>query len=175
MGNHYHLILWFDERCPLSCKELMRRASFIYPKTLLKGWRRANWARFEERIFDVSEYMRNLQAAFAHWFNQTFGRRGRFWANRFKSTLLENEKQVRDCLLYVELNPVRARIAVRPEERIGQGTIEKRLLIYTTIIYGFGSSFVSACLPANSSYPPEDEVLAAITTCLIENSASPGR
>ena len=119
MGNHYHLIIWFDERCPLSREELNRRASLIYPKTLLKGWLKANWARFEERIFDVSEYMRNLQAAFARWFNQTFGRRGRFWADRFKSTLLETEKQVRDCLLYVELNPVRAGIAVRPEDHEG--------------------------------------------------------
>ncbi len=42
-----------------------------------------------------------------------------------------------------------------------------------TIICGFGSSFVSACLLANSGYPAE--VLAALTTCLIENSASPGR
>ncbi len=33
----------------------MRRASVIYPKTLLKGWLKANWARFEERIFDLSE------------------------------------------------------------------------------------------------------------------------
>ena len=94
----------------------MKRAALLYPKSLLKGWLKANWERFEKRVFDVSEYMRNLQAAFARWYNQTFGRRGRFWADRFKSTLLEDEKQVRDCLLYVELNSVRAGIAKRPEE-----------------------------------------------------------
>jgi REP element-mobilizing transposase RayT len=119
MGNHYHLILWFDEHQSLSREALWKRASLLYPETLLKGWLNANWQRFETRIFDVSEYMRNLQAAFARWFNQAFGRRGRFWADRFKSTLLESEKQVRDCLLYVELNPVRAGIAERPEEYDG--------------------------------------------------------
>ena len=115
MGNHYHLVIWIDERQKMSKEMLWKRASLLYPETLLKGWLKANWVRFEERLFDVSEYMRNLQAAFARWYNQTFGRRGRFWADRFKSTLLEEEKQVRDCLLYVELNPVRAGIVTRPE------------------------------------------------------------
>ena len=127
MGNHYHLIIWFDEFCPLSREELMKRASLLYPKALLKGWLKANWERFEARVFDVSEYMRNLQAAFARWFNQTFGRRGRFWAERFKSTLLESEKHVRDCLLYVELNPVRAGIAKRPEEHEGTSLYHREL------------------------------------------------
>ena len=119
MGNHYHLILWFDEKREMNKDALWKRASFLYPETLLNGWLRANWSRFEERIFDLSEFMRNFQAAFARWYNQTFGRRGRFWAERFKSTLLENMKQVRDCLLYVDLNSVRAGIKERPEEYEG--------------------------------------------------------
>jgi len=119
MGNHYHLVLWFEEQRAMSKEELWKRARLLYPETLLNGWLRAGWARFEERIFDVSEYMRNLQAAFARWYNQTFTRRGRFWAERFKSTLLEDEKRVLDCLLYVELNPVRAKIAERPEDYEG--------------------------------------------------------
>jgi putative transposase len=119
MGNHYHLLLRFDERRPISREALMKRAALLYPKMVLKGWFQANWDRFEARVFDVSEYMRNLQAAFARWYNQTFGRRGRFWSERFKSTLLEDEKQVLDCLLYVELNPVRAGIVKRPEEYEG--------------------------------------------------------
>ncbi len=46
MGNHYHLILWFDELRPLSREALMKRAALLYPKSLLKGWLKANWARF---------------------------------------------------------------------------------------------------------------------------------
>jgi putative transposase len=119
MGNHYHVLLWFDEPEKMTRDELWKRAALLYPETLLNGWLKANWERFEERIFDLSEFMRNFQAAFARWYNQTFGRRGRFWAERFKSTLLEDEKQMMDCLLYVELNPVRAGIVERPEEYEG--------------------------------------------------------
>ena len=119
MGNHYHLLLWFDERREMNRDELFKRAQLLYPEALLKGWLRANWQRFEERIFDVSEFMRNFQAAVARWYNYTFSRRGRFWAERFKSTLLESDEQMIDCLLYVELNSVRAGIVTHPEEYEG--------------------------------------------------------
>jgi len=41
---------------------------------------------------------------------------GRFWADRFKSTLLEDDRALLDCMLYVELNAVRAGLVARPEE-----------------------------------------------------------
>ncbi len=50
--------------------------------------------------------MGNVQSAFARWYNKTYQRRGRFWADRFKSVYLETTQAVQDCLLYVELNPV---------------------------------------------------------------------
>ncbi len=63
--------------------------------------------------------MRNIQAAFARWYNRNYRRRGRFWADRFKSTLLGDKAAVLDCMLYVELNPVRAGLVERPEEWTG--------------------------------------------------------
>jgi hypothetical protein len=100
-------------------KELRERASLLYSETLLNAWLAASWDRFEARIFDVSELMRSLQSKIARWFNSTHNRRGRFWADRFKSVLLEDEKAMFDCLLYVELNAVRAEIVNRPEEYDG--------------------------------------------------------
>ena len=108
MGNHHHMIVEFEGERELTRKELRKRARLLYSKTVLDGWLKHKWERFQKRIFDVSEFMRNLQAAFARFYNRTFGRRGRFWADRFKSTLLEDRKDVLDCLLYVDLNPVRA-------------------------------------------------------------------
>ncbi len=67
----------------------------------------------------ISELMRSLQSKIARWFNYTHNRRGRFWLDRFKSVLLEDEKAMFDCLLYVELNPVRAGIVERPEDYDG--------------------------------------------------------
>ena len=45
----------------------------LYPEMVLKGWLAAQWKRFNDRIFDVSELMRNVQAAFARFYNRTFG------------------------------------------------------------------------------------------------------
>ena len=119
MGNHYHLLVWMEPQQEMSRKELMHRAGILYNKTLLDGWLEANWERFEERIYDVSELMRSLQSSIARWFNHTFRRRGRFWADRFKSTMFEDRKEAMECLLYIELNAVRAGIVVRPEEYEG--------------------------------------------------------
>ncbi len=118
MGNHYHLIVFFETPRKLSRKELKRRALILYPgqEQTLDAWHSAKWKRFNDRIFDVSEFMRSYNASFARWYNRTHDRRGRFWADRFKSTLLENERAVLDCLLYIELNPVRAGLVTRPDD-----------------------------------------------------------
>jgi hypothetical protein len=79
-------------------------------------WSTEEWEHFRQRLFDVSELMRNIQSGFARWYNRNNQRRGRFWADRFKSVYLENEAAVLDCMLYVELNPVRAGLVERPED-----------------------------------------------------------
>ncbi len=119
LGNHYHLVVYMEPSRDMSRKELRARAELLYKDTVLDGWFEANWNRFHSRIFDVSELMRSLQSKIARWYNVTHNRRGRFWADRFKSVLLEDEKAVFDCLLYIELNPVRAGIVKRPEEYEG--------------------------------------------------------
>jgi hypothetical protein len=95
----------------------------MYPspasQQMIELWTDEQWERFRQRLFDVSELMRNIQAAFARWYNRTYDRRGRFWADRFKSVYLEKGNAVLDCMLYVELNPVRAGLVERPEEWVG--------------------------------------------------------
>ena len=120
MGNHYHLVLRFDPEGPVPRPELEARARLMYPGTrfdFVTGcWNEEDWERYRRRLFDLSEYMRNVQAAFARWYNASFERRGRFWADRFKSVCLGDMQAVLDCMLYVELNPVRAGLVERPEE-----------------------------------------------------------
>jgi putative transposase len=127
MGNHYHLVVRMDAPRSMTRKELRERASILYKDEILDGWLAASWSRFEARIFDVSELMRSLQSKIARWFNATHNRRGRFWADRFKSVLLEDEKAMFDCLLYVELNPLRAGIIKRPEDFDGSSLYYREL------------------------------------------------
>ncbi len=119
MGSHYHLIAHFEAPREIDFAELQRRAAILYPsessQRTITYWDESQWERFRERLFDVSEFMRSLQSAFARWYNKEFGRLGRFWADRYKSVYLETNNALLDCMLYVDLNPVRAGIVQRPE------------------------------------------------------------
>jgi len=66
--------------------------------------------------------MRNVQGSFATWYNRTFGRKGHFWGDRFKSALLGGPESVLNSALYVELNAVRAGLVECPEDYEG-GTL----------------------------------------------------
>ena len=118
MGNHVHVLIRKDAHRELNDDELMAQARLMYPRSQKKldAWPEAKWERLQERIFDVSEYMRSILGHFATWYNRTHNRKGRFWAERFKSTLLLSPESVRDCAMYIELNPVRAGLCERPED-----------------------------------------------------------
>ncbi len=123
MGNHYHLVLRFEPPAPVNREELRRRAFLMYPgkkkREEIETWTEEEWEHYRRRLFDVSEFMRNVQASFARWYNRSYDRRGRFWADRFKSVYLGDPRAVLDCMIYVELNAVRAGLVERPEEWAG--------------------------------------------------------
>lgn len=131
MGSHYHLVVKFDVLQDVSREELRARTRLMYPSRASQAeidlWSEEDWEHYQRRLFDVSEYMRNVQSAFARWYNHTYQRRGRFWADRFKSTYLEDKRAVLDCMLYVELNPVRAGLVERPEEWQGSSIYLREL------------------------------------------------
>ncbi len=115
MGSHYHLVCRFQAFRVLSQEELLRLAEVFYPgayKPYL-AWGPAEWARFNRRLFNVSELMRNIQQAFTRWYNTRNGRKGSFWAGRFRSTESDN---LAETVYYIELNAVRAKLVSRPEE-----------------------------------------------------------
>jgi REP element-mobilizing transposase RayT len=118
MGNHYHLIVRMEPYRKLSREALQEHAQQIYPNTH-EGtvvWTDEHWEQFNRRLFSLGELMRNIQQGYARWFNKSFQRRGRFWADRFKSTLLYGEESLVECMQYVDLNPIRAGLVDRPED-----------------------------------------------------------
>ena len=119
MGNHFHIVVHFEKPRPLSRKELQKSAHKLYgreaeDKTAV--WTDAKWKEFNERLFDLSKLMADVDGFYAVWFNRTFRRRGRYWGDRFKSSELLGLEAVQDAILYVELNAVRAGMVNRPEE-----------------------------------------------------------
>ncbi len=115
LGSHYHLVCLFQAFRKLSREELLEAAERFYPDVYRPylTWGPAEWARFNRRLFNVSELMRNIQQAFALWYNKRHNRKGPFWAGRFQST---DSKRLIDTVYYIELNAVRAHLGELPEQ-----------------------------------------------------------
>jgi len=115
MGTHYHLILWVRKATQLSREDLERRAAALWSQPRHRPKTDEQWRRFNDRLFDLSAFMKDLQCRFTREFNRLNERRGPLWSGRFKSTLLGPEA-VLVCLHYVEFNPVAASLTKRPED-----------------------------------------------------------
>lgn len=119
MGNHYHFIVHFEKPRPLSRDELKASAQKLYGERTeanTADWTDAQWETFNQRLFDVSKLMANVNGFYAQWYNREFGRRGHLWGDRFKNPELLGLEAVQDAVLYVELNAVRAGLVQRPED-----------------------------------------------------------
>jgi hypothetical protein len=80
-------------------------------------------ASVRERVFDISQFMKELKQKFTTWFNRKHGRRGTLWEERFRSVLLEGPEiselanhAVRVVSAYIDLNPVRAGMVEDPKD-----------------------------------------------------------
>jgi putative transposase len=60
--------------------------------------------------------MQSLGRRYAQYFNRTYHRSGSLWEGRYKSSLVNTDHYLLACYRYIELNPVRAGIARRPED-----------------------------------------------------------
>ena len=58
--------------------------------------------------------IQSLGRQYVQYINQTYKRTGTLWEGRFKSSLISNDEYLIACSIYIESNPVRARIVKDP-------------------------------------------------------------
>jgi REP element-mobilizing transposase RayT len=132
MANHFHLVLFFDptanqhwsdeevafrwvEAFPPAHKDEvledlkpLRREQLLGNKDLLKDRRK--------KLGCLSTFMKHLKQPIALRANREDGCKGHFFEQRFYSGALLSEQAVLASMAYVDLNPVRAKIARSLEE-----------------------------------------------------------
>ena len=131
MSNHYHVVLHVDRNQalqwsshevihrwhqlfkgkPLSQRfakgESLHQAEMAVVDALVEEWR--------DRLSNISWFMAVINEGIARASNKEDGCTGRFWEGRFTSQALLDEKALATCAVYVDLNPIRAKMANTPE------------------------------------------------------------
>jgi REP element-mobilizing transposase RayT len=131
MSNHYHLVL---KLCPgqlddLSDDQIMERWCAMFKGPLLiRRYRDGETLSIPERstvgdivnvwrskLSSISWFMRCLNQPIARQANLEDNCTGKFWESRFTSQALKSQEALLSSMAYVDLNPIRAEIAISPE------------------------------------------------------------
>ena len=131
MSNHYHVVLYVDREQGAAWtdaeiierwhrlfrgSELSRR--FDRGEALDRAEQQAladQVAVWRQRLISISWFMRCLNEPIAREANREDKVTGKFWESRYTSQALLDEKALAACMVYVDLNPIRAQMANTPE------------------------------------------------------------
>jgi REP element-mobilizing transposase RayT len=131
MSNHCHLVVrlqsvdlisWSDEEVVRRWKQLFSLPPLVEewllrtePNSAIDQFVKSLIEKWKMRLCDLGWFMRCLNEHIARRANAEDQCKGRFWEGRYKSQALLDETALLTCMTYVDLNPIRAGIALTPE------------------------------------------------------------
>ncbi len=62
----------------------------------------------------LPKMMQAVGRSYVRYFNQKHGRTGTLWEGRYRATLIQAERYLLACMVYIDLNPVRAHMVEQP-------------------------------------------------------------
>lgn len=127
MSNHFHLVLRVGDTADWPANRvLMAWASLYALPSLCERYLRGDidtqaelrrvyvWVdEYRERLMSISWLMKSINEYIARRANEEDECSGHFWESRFKCQALLDERALLSCMAYVDLNPIRAGMAVR--------------------------------------------------------------
>ena len=144
MSNHYHLVVKLcpKEAATWSDSEIFDRWTSLFKGPLLvqrhlsgeplieveQDTLRSIANIYRQRLASLSWFMKCLNEPIARQANAEDKCTGHFWEARFHSQALKSNKAVFSAMAYVDLNPIRARIARTPEKS-DYTSVKARLMV----------------------------------------------
>jgi REP element-mobilizing transposase RayT len=193
MWNHYHVILRIrpDIATCWSDREVAIRWLSLFPQNHRSGNTSTSpteedisalllWperiAVLRKRLCNLSWFMGRLNEFIARAGNKEDNVKGRFWESRYKCQALLDEAAIATCMVYVDLNPIRAGLAATPEEsdftsiqeriRAWQSQMLAQASVPTPISIDDCQDTVSTALPGTM---PGSAIRAAAPRPVLEN------
>lgn len=124
MSNHYHLVLYVNLEMAKnwSDEEVLARWTLLFGPRMAKTLAKASATKTQEKLKELRSRLSSL-SWYMRCLNETIARRsniedevdGRFWQGRFRSQALLDEGAVLSAMAYVDLNPIRSKLADTPE------------------------------------------------------------
>jgi len=127
-----HILLHVPERRELDDAEFLRRLRHLYKgpavkaigesiSSLREGGAHAQAeklkAKYTYRMYELSEFAKNLKQRVTQSYNRRHGRKGTLWEDRFKSPLIEGSgSTLARVAAYIDLNAVRADLVNDPKD-----------------------------------------------------------